>query len=265
MKRLFALILAFIACAATAGPLEPNQLRDTQNNANDPSNGTITRYTAVPANGASCIRYFNGVTILPDCMLIGSGLALVNGSLTSTAPAQQPADWAALSGPTSIINKPTFATVAFTGQAVDVAGLATVAKTGSYADLTGTPTIPAAYTFNYGLPVVRTLALSTAYQASNPAKAAIVTVSPQCTASLTLTTGSTCTLQARIGTAGLTCSTGTVVATWVNGNTGNLTVGLNLAQTVGAPYGINLPIGASFILCPTAGTFTVTAAEQTAG
>lgn len=250
MKRLFALILAFIACAATAGPLEPNQLRDTQNNANDPSNGTITRYTAVPASGASCIRYFNGVTILPDCMLIGSGLALVNGSLTSTAPAQQPADWAAPSGPTSIINKPTFAMVAYTG---------------NYADLTGTPTIPAAYTFNYGLPVVRTLALSTAYQATNPAKAAIVTVSPQCTASLTLTTGSTCTLQARIGTAGLTCSTGTVVATWVNGNTGNLTVGLNLTQTVGAPYGINLPIGASFILCPTAGTFTVTAAEQTAG
>lgn len=239
-----------ITLSALAGPLEPNQLRDTQNNANDPSNGTITRYTPVPANGASCLRYFNGVTILPDCMLIGSGLALVNGSLVSTAPAQQSADWAAQSGPTSIINKPTFATVAFTG---------------NYADLTGTPAIPTAYTFNFGLPVARTLALSTAYQATNPAKAAVVTVSPQCTASLNLTTGGTCTLQARIAMAGLTCSTGTVVATWTNGNTGTLTVGLGLNQTVGSPYGINLPVGASFILCPTAGTFTLTASEQTAG
>lgn len=125
----------------------------------------------------------------------------------------------------------------------------------------GTP----APTFNFGLPAVRTLALTTPYQATNPAKPAIVTVSPQCSASLTLAGGTTCTLQARIGVAPLTCSSGTVVATWTNGNTGALTVGLSLNQVVGAPYGINLPTGASFILCPTAGTFTVTAAEQSAG
>ena len=125
----------------------------------------------------------------------------------------------------------------------------------------GTP----APTFNYGLPVARTLALSTAYQATNTAKPAIITVSPSCSASLTLAGGTTCTLQARIGAAPLTCSTGTVVATWTNGNTGALTVGLSLNQTVGAPYGINVPTGASFILCPQAGAFTVTAAEQSEG
>lgn len=128
----------------------------------------------------------------------------------------------------------------------------------------GVPGTPAP-TFNYGLPVARTLALSTSYQATNTAKPAIVTISPVCSASLTLAGGTTCTLQARIGTAPLTCSSGVVVATWTNGNTGALTVGLSLNQIVGAPYGINLPTGASFILCPTAGTFTVTAVEQSAG
>ncbi len=128
----------------------------------------------------------------------------------------------------------------------------------------GAPGTPAP-TFNFGLPVARTLALTTPYQATNPAKPAIVTVAPSCTASLTLSGGSTCAMQARIGAAPLTCTNGTVVATWTNGNTGALSVGLALNQTVGAPYGINLPTGASFILCPTSGTFTVTAAEQSAG
>lgn len=128
----------------------------------------------------------------------------------------------------------------------------------------GNPGTPAPL-FNFGLPAARTLAVSTVYQASNPGKPAIVTVSPSCTASLTLSGGGTCSMQARIGAAPLTCSSGTVAATWTNGNTGALSVGLALNQTVGAPYGISLPTGASFILCPTAGTFTITAAEQTAG
>lgn len=128
----------------------------------------------------------------------------------------------------------------------------------------GAPGTPAPL-FNFGLPAARTLAVSTAYQATNPAKPAIVTVSPSCTASLTLSGGGTCSMQARIGAAPLTCTSGTVAATWTNGNTGALSVGLALNQTIGAPYSISLPTGASFILCPTAGTFTITAAEQTAG
>lgn len=125
----------------------------------------------------------------------------------------------------------------------------------------GTP----APVFNFGLPASRTLALTTPYQATNPAKPAIVTVSPVCTATLNLTGGTTCTLQARIGVAPLTCTSGTVVATWTNGNTGTLSEGQTVNQIMGAPYGINLPTGASFILCPNAGTFTVTASEQSAG
>lgn len=126
----------------------------------------------------------------------------------------------------------------------------------------GTP----APTFNFSAPSARTLVVSTAYQATDPAKAAVITVSPQCTAALTLVTGSTCSMQARVGAAGLTCSTGTPVLQWVNGNTGALTVGLALNQIVGAPGDVKLPIGAYFILCPTAGTFTInTAVDQSAG
>lgn len=127
----------------------------------------------------------------------------------------------------------------------------------------GTP----APTFNFGEPISRTIALSTVYQATDPTKAAILTFSPKCTAALSLLVGTTCTLQVRTSAVtGLTCSTGTLYGVWTNGNTGTLTVGLGLNQTVGAPGDVKLRIGNYFILCPTAGTFTLDAAvEQTAG
>jgi len=175
-------------------------------------------------------------------------------------PALFSGDWSDLTG------RPTFSPVAISGSYVDLQGrpaFAAVAISGSYNDLTDKPTTT--YTFNFGVPAARTIVLSTAYQAINPAKAATVTVSPSCSASLSLAGGSTCLLQARIGVAPLTCASGAVVANWTNGNTGALTIGLALNQVVGAPYGINLPIGASFILCPVSGTFTISAAEQSVG
>jgi hypothetical protein len=82
---------------------------------------------------------------------------------------------------------------------------------------------------------------------------------------MTVGGGSTCTLQARIASSSLTCSGGTVVAQWTNGNTGTLVVGVALNQIVGAPGDIKLPIGWYFILCPVSGTFTISAVDQTAG
>lgn len=127
------------------------------------------------------------------------------------------------------------------------------------------PAGAAAPTFNFGAPATRALAVSTTYQASDTGKASIVTISPSCSATLTLTAGGTCTLQARIASSAPTCSAGTIVATWTNGNTGALTIGLGLTQTIGSPGDIKLPIGWYFILCPTAGTFTISAVDQTAG
>jgi hypothetical protein len=120
--------------------------------------------------------------------------------------------------------------------------------------------------FNYGLPVARSIAVSTSYQASTPTKATDVTVSPTCSATLSLAVGQTCALEARVSSSTATCSTGTVVATWTNENSGSLTIGLGLTQRIGAPGIIKLPIGAYFILCPLSGTFTITTAvDQTAG
>jgi hypothetical protein len=129
-----------------------------------------------------------------------------------------------------------------------------------------TATFPAAVAFNYGAPGSRTLALSTSYQATNNAKAADVSISPSCASTLSLSGGQTCTLEARMSSSTATCSTGTVVATWTNGNTGTLTIGLNTVQTIGAPHTLKLPIGWNFILCPLSGSPTIaTAVDQTAG
>lgn len=129
----------------------------------------------------------------------------------------------------------------------------------------GSPGTPAA-TFDFGAPIARTLALSTAYQAADPSKPAILTISPKCTAALSLLAGTTCTLQVRTAATAPTCSTGTVNGVWTNGNTGTLTVGLGLNQTVGAPGDVKLRAGHWLILCPVAGTFTLDAVvEQTAG
>lgn len=255
MKRILILAGALLMAACTAVPAlaGPHSIVFTQRNAADTGNVLYTPQQ--PA--VDSVVFFNTVTNRANYLPLGPGLVIAGGVLQASVPngppgAAGPQGPAGPTGPAGADGAPG-ATGATGAQGVQgIQGVPGPA---------GTP----APTFNFGLPAARTLALTTPYQATNPAKSAIVTVSPSCSASLTLAGGSTCTLQARIGAAPLTCSSGTVVATWTNGNTGALTVGLALNQVVGAPYGINLPTGASFILCPTSGTFTVTAAEQSAG
>lgn len=123
------------------------------------------------------------------------------------------------------------------------------------------PTPASVSPFNFSQPAARTLAVSTSYQATDPAKAAIITPSYACQNATQVLASSACTMQVRMGTGTLTCSTGTVLYTQ------SLTVGLGLLLTQNStnPVQINLPIGASFILCATAGTFTITTVEQSAG
>lgn len=121
------------------------------------------------------------------------------------------------------------------------------------------PTIAPA--FNFSQPTARTLAASTSYQALDTTKAAIVYPSYSCQNATQVLASSACTIQVRMGTGTLTCSTGTVYYTQ------SLTVGLGLLLTQNStnPVPINVPIGGSFILCPQAGTFTTTTVEQSAG
>jgi hypothetical protein len=123
------------------------------------------------------------------------------------------------------------------------------------------PTPAAVSPFNFSQPSNRTLAVSTSYQATDTSKAAIIFPSYACQNATQVLASSACTVQVRMGTGTLTCSTGTVYYTQ------SLTVGLGLLLTQNStnPVPIFLPVGASMILCATAGTFTITAVEQTAG
>lgn len=275
-QSLMYVLIAITVCAAgifgaqdaAAGP---HSIVFTQKN--EFNTGNVLKTPQQPPVDA--IVFFNTATNLADYLRIGPGLTASGGVLQATVPQGPKGDPGdrgidGTNGANGFDGKSAYelATVdGFSGTlqawleslkgAPGADGQSIVGPQGP----AGTP----APTFNFGLPASRTLVLTTPYQAANPAKPAIVTVSPVCSASLTLSGGSTCSLQARIGLAPLTCTSGTVVATWTNGNTGTLTVGLALNQIMGAPYGINLPTGASFILCPNAGTFTVTASEQSAG
>lgn len=332
MRKLLLAVWTLLCMAQASAQFIPNSIRVSQRLPDN--SGYINRDLIPPADGKDGLFLYNGTTLLPGYVTLGTGLSVTSGVLNSAS--QVNADWNATSGPAQIQNKPIISMVGMTGQYGDllgkptavssftndagyidstglntalsgyatnnalntglagkdalgsaaaaqafsiqranhtgtqpastITGLATVATSGSYNDLSNKPTIPTVTQFNFGSPNARTLAVSTAYQATDPTKAAVVTVSPQCSATITLSSGSTCTMQARIGASGLTCSTGTVVAQWTNGNTGTLTVGLNLTQIIGGPGDIKLPIGGWFILCPTAGTFTINSAvDQSAG
>lgn len=115
--------------------------------------------------------------------------------------------------------------------------------------------------FNYSQPTARSLAVSTSYQATNTSKPAIIYPSYACQNATQVLASSGCTLQVRMGTGTLTCATGTPY------HTQSLTVNLGVLITQNStnPVPIFLPAGASFILCPTAGTFTINAVEQVAG
>ena len=122
----------------------------------------------------------------------------------------------------------------------------------------GTP----APTFNFGVPAARTVAVSTAYQAADPTKAANISISPSCTNTTSLVAASACTMTVRqASTAALSCSTGTIVKTWSS----TIALGLVITQGNTFPFDIKLPIGGYFVLCPTAGTFTISAVDQSAG
>lgn len=112
MKRMISAIFGlFMTAFAVAGPLDPNDIRITQNNSNNPSNGIITRYLSFSCGDS--VIWLNAATQLPECLKIGSNLSISSGVLSASGGSQ--ADWSASSGPSQILNKPTFATVAFTG------------------------------------------------------------------------------------------------------------------------------------------------------
>ena len=121
--------------------------------------------------------------------------------------------------------------------------------------------------FAVGAPNSRTVALATAYQATDNTKPAIVSVNLSSTASISLSGGATNTADIVIGSTNAVASgTGTVIGKYGNSNTGTLTVGLNLSTISAVGYSFALPAGWFFAIRQTGGTVTVTSAfDQSMG
>lgn len=274
MKIIQAIAIAIISGSAFADPFS---MVLTQRSSAD--TGNVTRVMTVPT--AKSLWFYDPTTQLPGYVTLGTGFTFSAGQLALTS-APVNADWASSSGLSQILNKPilatvatsgsyndlntkpTFSTVAISGLYADLLSkptLATVATSGAYADLTGKPTIPTITAFNFSQPTTRTLALSTSLQATDTTKAAMLYPSYACTNATTVLAASGCTMQVRMNSSTVTCSTGTVYYT----QSLTVTLGILLTQASTNPVPIYLPIGGFFILCPTSGTFTVTAIEQSAG
>jgi hypothetical protein len=268
MKKIAMFLMALFAYVA-ASAQTANALRW------DKRNATNTAYLSVfvpPTPGSDCLLYTSGSSLNQACVPMGSGIAIVGGVVTATAPAgpqgpqgiQGPQGAQGIQGPQGA-EGPQGAT-GIQGVAGPTGATGATGATGPQG-LTGAigpqgPAGAAAAPFDFGSPTSRTLAVATSYQATNTTKAAIISVSPSCTNATTVLASSACSIQSRVGTGTLTCSTGIVTGTW----TSTVQLGLVFTQTSGTPWAINVPSGGSFILCATAGTFTINnAVDQSAG
>lgn len=116
-----------------------------------------------------------------------------------------------------------------------------------------------------GPPVVRTLALATAFQASDPTKPAYVTINLTSVANLTLAVGTTNTADIVIGaTAAVATGVGTVIGKYRNSLTGTLIVGLGINTDSAVTILLPLPAGWFFAIRQTGGAVVITSAfDQT--
>lgn len=286
MKKL--LLIAALLCSAGSALADANDISFMQRN---PTNtGYITRIPLTPTDGSSVIFMFNGTNNQPPgtipqagYAILGAGLSydgttlsVTGGGTAGPAGATGPAGPTGSQGPIGLTGPA--GAKGDTGAAGPQGVAGSTGNTGATGPagpqgatgaqgIQGIPGIAgtngtSASPFNFSAPAARTLAVSTAYQATDVTKAAITTISPSCQNATTLLAASACTLQVRQSSAaGLTCSTGTVTMTWAS----TVQLGLVLNQTSGSPFDVKLPIGGYFVLCATAGTFTLTAVEQSAG
>lgn len=289
--RIVCLIVSLFASVAW-GQVN-NGLRVNQYDSGVPS--FFGRDIPPPAGAGLSVLVLNPTTQRPELASAGSGLSYASGVLSAGGGSPT---WASITGtPTTLSgygitdaypltgNPSAFLTSITSGNVTGALGFtpydatnpsAYISRTGisltttgtgaaSYNSTTGALNVPnTTYSppvFNFGFPAARTLAVSTSYQAVDNTKSAIIIPSYACQNATQILAASGCTIQVRMHTSAVTCSTGTVYYTQ------SLTVnlGLLLTQNSTNPVQINLPPGAFFIMCPTAGTFTITAVEQASG
>ena len=120
----------------------------------------------------------------------------------------------------------------------------------------------------FGIPTARTLSLATAYQATDPTKPAMVTVSLQSTSSFSLIGISNNEGSILVGSTNAVASgTGSAVGVYKNNLGGGLVVGVSVTSQAANTYTFALPAGWYFSIRQTAGTglSIVSAFDQTVG
>jgi hypothetical protein len=226
--------LSLVSTLAYAGP---DDILLTQRNSLD--TGNIQRVTAHPTGGPGLLRY-NLATLLPDWVELSSPLQFNGATLEIVWPN---ADWNSVSGNSQILNKPTFATIAFTGLAADITNSTSVGRAvltaATQADARTAIGVvnPVARSFNY-----TTRSLNTCFQVSST-RDAFVSYAVDIGTSLSLLAGQQGTVYMRTYTNS-SCTTGTQEVTrFVNGQTGTLTIGLALQQNVTGTLAGIIPAG----------------------
>ena len=204
---LFAGLLALLT--PTIALATPYEYRWQQKSANDME--YQTRDIAPPS--ANAVLRYDTSTNLAAWLNYGSSLVVTSGTLDAVTT-----DWAATTGPSRIIGKPT------------------------------APTL--------GAPISRTFSLATAYQCTDTTKPCTFVVSLQATSAVTLASpGVNNEAQVVIGTTtDVVNGTGTVMADWKNNVSAGLVVGVTVSNTQAGPITIDVPAGYYYAIRQTAGT-----------
>lgn len=258
---------------------------------NPTNTATLLKFVPIPAGGANGVVMLDGSSIEPVVGTVGSGLSWTAGTLSvsginmsdisglNTAMSAKQDTIATgtasqyMRGDLTLANFPVLSTVATSGLYADLSGkpsLATVATSGSYNDLTNKPTIPASQiqsdwtqtsttSLDYikNKPAARSQSsasrtLNSCFQISST-RDVLANYSVDIAATLSLTGGMTGTVFLEIySDSG--CTTGTQeLSRFVNGNTGTLTIGLNITQNATGGLTGYVPAG-SYVKIRTANT-----------
>ena len=116
---------------------------------------------------------------------------------------------------------------------------------------------------DFQVPVSRTIALSTAYQNTDPSRSALYTVN--ITSASTMSLGGTVTNEGGIwigSTNGVASGTGSRVGEYKNALGGAVVIGVNLSTTQAQPYTFLVPKGWYFAVRPTVGAISIVSAFE---
>lgn len=122
--------------------------------------------------------------------------------------------------------------------------------------------VSAATSVAFGIPITRTLALDTAYQASDALHPAVLSINLTSVASITLVGGGTInTADILIGaTSAVASGTGTVIGKYRNTISGVVVLGVGINTDSASQIQFVLPIAWFFAVRQTAGTVVITSA-----